>query len=111
MCMDKDFFKNVVTFTFHKNCNLGENFVESLKESYGDENVVYIDQSTYGIKRGSPITLDDVIIILEKAKGKGEKPTTGDEISLLVSGDDNIVQEKIIINPAMEYILKLNHLK
>ena len=104
MCAGQDSFKNVVTFTFHENKDLGENFVKSLQEFFGEENVISIDQSTYGIKNEQILTIDDLRNILGQAEKKGYHPQKGDVLNLLFSSNDEIKRIKYVINPSSEFV-------
>lgn len=104
MCAGQESFKNVVTFTFHENKVLGDNFVKSLKEAFGEENVISIDQSTYGIKNGQILTINDLRDILEKAEEAGCHHKDGDELNLLVPDNNEIKQYKYVCNPSEEYL-------
>ena len=74
--------KAVVTFTFIDSKNLGNNFVEALKEKYQEKNVIYIDQSTYGID-GQEVDTKDILGVLLNAEEKGEKCKDGDTLTLI----------------------------
>ena len=74
--------KTAVTFTFFDNDKLGKSFVAALEETYGKDNVSYIDQSTYMIKSHT-LSMDDILAVLHKAEEKGEKHKNGDKLHVL----------------------------
>lgn len=94
----------VVTFTFCDSKHLGEYFVESLKDKYGEDNVIHIDQSTYGIINDE-VTTNDILLALSKAQEKGEKCKDGDEIKIIRA---QMSCEKLLLNQSMIFNARLN---
>ena len=86
-------FKNIVTFTFAGNKELGQKFVELLEEKYGAD---YQDQSTYGIPE-IDLTIDDIrALCLEALKNNHYNYNKGNEVHLFKPiGNNRLVMYKI----------------
>ena len=98
--------KTVVTFTFSDNENLGKSFVTVLEATYGKDNVSNIDQSTYMIKSRT-LSMNDILAVLHKAEGKGEKHKNGDELHAL-----HVVREESkMLSSAIDFQQRLEKCK
>ncbi len=84
--IDMTELKVIVTFTFKDNKILGECFVKAIKEYCEEDNVIPIDQSTYGV-REKVLTQDQLISILYKAEASAGKPKQGDKVCLITAED------------------------
>lgn len=102
---EKRLHKTLITFTFHDNNNLGEYFVDALKNTYGNDNVCNIDQSTY-IVENQTLNLKDVLEILHKAEEKGETHNEGDILHVIQVEN----HESLVFNSSLEFEQRLNNI-
>lgn len=91
-------FKNIVTFTFCGNGDLGKEFVKLLERKY---QAVFQDQSTYGIP-STDLKVDDIsALCLEALNDNNYNYDPSDEVQLFKPAkNDMIVMHKI--NPYEE---------